>query len=110
MEVCIGEVHGKPVMLEVRDGIVSIDGVAEPIKNLDEAELRSFQETLDALPRSDEEGYAALVNARRAAFIASLLGRAVGDECVGRLTDILDHVHYDVLKYLGETGEEECRP
>lgn len=107
MEVCIGEVHGKPVMLEVRDGLVFIDGVPEPIKNLDEEELRDFQATLDALPRQDEEGHAALVNARRAAFIAALLGRAVGDDCVGRLTDILDHVHYEVLKYLGETGEEE---
>ncbi len=107
MEVCIGEVHGKPVMLELRDGIVFIDGVVEPIKNLDEDELRDFQATLDALPRHDEEGHAALVNARRAAFIAALLGRAVGDECVARLTDILDHVHYEVLKYLGETGEEE---
>lgn len=107
MKVCIGEVRGKPVMLEVSDGVVSIDGVAEPIKNLEEEELVHFQETLDALPRNDEAGYAALVNARRAAFIASLLGRAVGEECVGRLTDILDHVHYEVLKYLGETGEEQ---
>ena len=106
MEVCIGEVRGKPVMLEVRDGVVSIDGVAEPIKNLDEEELRQFQESLDALPKHDEEGYRALVNARRAAFLSSLLGRAVGDDCVGKLTDILDHVHYEVLKYLGETGEE----
>ena len=107
MEICIGEVRGKPVMLEVRDGVVAIDGEEQPIKNLDEAELASFQETLDALPKNDEAGYAALVNARRAAFLASLLGRAAGDECVARLTDILDHVHYEVLKYLGETGEEQ---
>lgn len=106
MEVCIGEMRGKPVMLEVRDGVVSIDGVAEPIKNLTEDDLKQFQESLDALPRDDAEGYRALVNARRAAFLSSLLGKAVGDECVGKLTDILDHVHYEVLKYLGETGEE----
>ena len=106
MEVCIGEVRGKPVMLEVRDGVVSIDGVAEPIKNLDEKDLKEFQESLDALPKDDAEGHRALVNARRAAFLSSLLGKAVGDECVGKLTDILDHVHYEVLKYLGETGEE----
>ncbi|MBD5646677.1 MAG: hypothetical protein HDQ89_03365 [Desulfovibrio sp.] len=106
MEVCIGEVRGKPVMLEVRDGVVSIDGVAEPIKNLTEDDLKQFQESLDALPRDDAEGNRALVNARRAAFLSSLLGKAVGDECVGKLTDILDHVHYEVLKYLGETGEE----
>ena len=106
MEVCIGEVRGKPVMLEVRDGVVSINGVAEPIKNLTEDDLKQFQESLDALPRDDVEGYRALVNARRAAFLSSLLGKAVGDECVGKLTDILDHVHYEVLKYLGETGEE----
>ena len=106
MEVCIGEVRGKPVMLEVRDGVVSIDGVAEPIKNLTEDDLKQFQESLDALPRDDAEGYRALVNARRAAFLSSLLGKAVGDECVGKLTDILDQVQYEVLKYLGETGEE----
>lgn len=53
-------------------------------------------------------GYDALVNAKRAAFIVELLGRAVGEECVSLLTHILDHVHYDVLEYLGETGENDA--
>ena len=64
-------------------------------------------DAIQAIPYSEDPGYEALVNARRAAFIAELLGRAVGDDCITLLTHILDHVHYDVLEYLGETGEEE---
>ena len=59
-----------------------------------------------AIPQGDDEaGYAALVNAKRAAFIVDMLGHAVGDECVNLLTHILDHVHYDVMEYLGETED-----
>lgn len=105
MEVCIGKVNNKPVMLEVRNGIVYIDGEAQPIKNLTEENLRAFQADLDSIPPSENEGHEALQNAIRAAFLAKLLGSAVGDECTARLTDILDHVHYNVLKYLGETEE-----
>ena len=57
---------------------------------------------------SADPGYEALVNSKRAAFIVTLIGSAVGEECVSRLTHILDHVHYDVLEYLGETGEEDA--
>lgn len=105
MQVCIAEMHGKPVMLEVKDGIAYLDGQAEPIKNLTEQELKDFQDKIDALPHSDDPGYPALVNAIRAAFIAQLLSKAVGDETIDTLTHVLDHVHYDVMKYLGETEE-----
>lgn len=106
MQVCLAKIHDKPVMLELRDGVAYIDGQAEPIKDLYEEDLQRFQSELDSVPRSDNEGYEALLNAIRAAFLARLLGYACGDDCVSRLTEILDHVHYDVLKYLGETGED----
>lgn len=102
MEVCLAKIHDKPVMLELKDGIVYIDGEAEPIKGVTDADLEAFQAELDGIPKSDDEGYEALLNAVRAAFLAKLLGKAVGDETISRLTHILDHVHYDVLKYLGE--------
>lgn len=106
MRACLGEIHGKPVILEVKDGGVWLNGQLEPIKNISEKDVRKFNAEIEALPKSDDPGYEALVNAVRAAFIAKLLGGAVGDDCIERLTHILDHVHYDVLKYLGETGEE----
>lgn len=107
MDVCIAHMHGKPVMLELRDGLVYIDGELQPIKHLDEARLAAFSKAVQDIPYSVDPGYAALVNAKRAAFLAELLGMAVGDECVSLLSHILDHVHYDVLAYLGETGGEE---
>ena len=92
--------------LELRDGIPHINGEAQPIKQLTEEKLAAFQQELDAIPQGDDEaGYAALVNAKRAAFIVDMLGHAVGDECVNLLTHILDHVHYDVMEYLGETED-----
>lgn len=107
MEVCIARMHGKDIMLELRNGIPHLDGEPQPIKNFDAQMLQEFSDALQAIPRTaDAEGYQALLNARRAAFLVELIGKAVGDECVSRLTHILDHVHYDVLEYLGETGEE----
>ena len=108
MKVCIAYMHGKPVMLELRDGVAYIDDEAQPIKNLDPETLQEFGASISAIPYSADQGYDALVNAKRAAFIVDLLARAVGDDCVSRLTHILDHVHYDVLEYLGETGEEDA--
>ena len=106
MQVCIAIMHGNPVLLELRDGIPHINGEAQPIKQLTEEKLAAFQQELDAIPQGDDEaGYAALVNAKRAAFIVDMLGHAVGDECVNLLTHILDHVHYDVMEYLGETED-----
>ena len=106
MEVCIAYVRGKPVMLALREGIVHLDGEPQPIKNLSVEQLQDFSEAIRAIPYSPDPGYDALLNAKRAAFIVDLLAGAVGEECVSRLTHILDHVHYDVLEYLGETGEE----
>lgn len=102
MEVCIAYMRGKPVMLALRDGVVYIDEELQPIKGLTEEELTDFSTAIGHIPYSPDEGYKALVNARRAAFLVTLLGRAVGDECVNKLTHILDSVHFDVLEYLGE--------
>lgn len=107
MEVCIAHLHGKAVMLGLRDGIVYLDDEPQPIKHLEEAELAAFSAAIQAIPYSPGPGYTALLNARRAAFVASLLGKAVGEECLDRLSHILDHLHYDVLEFLGETGEED---
>lgn len=106
MEACLGELHGKPVMLELRDGVVYINGEAQPIKNLTPEEIKEFNDEINALPKSPDPGYEALVNAVRASFLARLLGKAVGDDCINTISHILDHVHYDVQKYLGEVEEE----
>lgn len=106
MQVCIGELHGKPVMLGLENGIPMLDGEPMPIKNLAEKDLEIFRDEVEAIPKSDNPGYEALVNACRASFIANLLGKCVGDECVDKLTHILDHVHYEVQKYLGEVEED----
>lgn len=106
MEVCIAYMRGEPVMLSVKDGATYINNEIQPIKGLTEDELAEFSRAVSAIPYTTGPGYQALVNARRAAFIAGLLGRAVGDECVNRLTHILDFVHYDVLEFLGENGAD----
>lgn len=106
MKACLGKLHDKPVMIEVRDGVVYIDDEPEPIKNITEADIAAFQEDLDNVPESDNEGYEALLNAIRAGFLAKLLGNAVGDDTITRLTHILDSVHYDVLQYLGDDQSE----
>lgn len=105
MKVILAEMHGKPVPLEIKDGIVYLDEEAEPIKNITEKDLQQFQSELDALAPSNDPGYEALVNAVRADFLAKLLGGAVGDECVSKISHILDHVHYDVLKYLNDEDD-----
>lgn len=105
MEVCLAYVHGKAVMLELRDGLAYINGELQPLKYLEEAQLLAFSESIQAIPYSTDPGYQALVNAKRAAFLVELLGHAVGEDCVNLLSHILDHVHYDVLAYLGETED-----
>lgn len=42
MEVCIACMHGKPIMLELREGVVFLDNEPQPIKNLSEEELTAF--------------------------------------------------------------------
>ncbi len=106
MEVCVAYMRGKPVMFGLENGVASLDGEAIPVKGLEESALQEFSAAVAAIPYTvDEEGYKALVNAKRTAFLASLLGHAVGDDCVNKITHILDSVHYDVLVYLGEVED-----
>lgn len=106
MEVILANVRGKPVKLSIDEGVVSIGGVPQPIKNITNEDLQKFQKNLDSLPPTDDpEAAEALQNSLRAAFLSTLLGKAVGDECINLLTELLDNVHYDVLKYLGEVEE-----
>ncbi len=107
MEVCIAYMRGKPVMLKIHEDMVYIDDEIQPIANLTKAELEDFSKAIASIPYSlDQEGYQSMLNAKRAAFLATLLGRAVGDECIDKISGILDSVHYDVLRYLGEIEEE----
>jgi hypothetical protein len=110
MEVCIAEMRGKPVMFALHDGVVFLDGKPQPVKYVTEEEVEKFiasVASMASLSEKDAQGVQALLNAKRAAFVVSLLGRAVGDECVTELTRILDHLHYDVLLYLGEVEEPD---
>lgn len=107
MEVCIAHIRGKPVLLTLVDGIVTINGEIQPIKGLTTEHLTDFAQQVSAIPYTPDPGYTALVNARRAAFLAALLGRAVGDECITLVSHILDHVHMDVMEYLGEDISQE---
>jgi hypothetical protein len=107
MEVCIAHMHGKAVMLELREDILYLDKEPQPIKHVTEEMLQDFSASIQAIPYSTDAGYKALLNAKRAAFIVELLGRAVGDECINRLSHILDHVHYDVVEYLEAPDGEE---
>ncbi len=103
MEVCIAYMRGAPVMLRIEDGLVYIDDEQQPIVGLSIEDLENFSKSIASIPFGpDYEGYQALVNAKRAAFLATLLGRAAGDECVDKISKILDSVHFDVLEYLGE--------
>ena len=106
MEATLCEINGKPRKIAVKDGAVYLDGEAIPVKNIGEEDVRQYAEALKALPENDPEGRAVLKSALSAEFLVKLIGNAVGDDCVNRLTRLLDHVHYDVLKYLGDAGEE----
>ena len=50
MEVCIANMHGKAVMLELREGVVFLDNEPQPIKNVTEEELAAFSEAVRAIP------------------------------------------------------------
>lgn len=105
MEVCIAYMREQAVMLSIEDGIISLNGEPQPIKGIVEQDFQDFANAVNAIPYTPGPGYQALVNARRAAFLAHLVGRAVGEECIDRLSHILDSVHYDVLEYLGESPD-----
>ena len=107
MEICLAWLHGRPVMLGLEQGMVSLDGEPMPIKNVTAEELDAFSAEIRAIPFSVDPGYQALLNAKRAELVVSLIGRAVGEDCVNRLSHILDHLHFDVLSYLGELPEED---
>jgi hypothetical protein len=101
MEVCIATMRDRDIMLGIRDGLVLLDGEIMPIKHLTVEELEKFRDEVAAVPQDMEpEGRQALINAKRASFIAGLLGKAVGDDCISELTHILDYVHWDVQQYL----------
>lgn len=102
MRIILAEINNKPVILELQGDRVLVDGVEEPIKNLTQAELEGFQTEIANLPEEDPEARTALANAIRAAFLAKLLGKAVGDDCIDRISSLLDQVHFEVLRYLGD--------
>lgn len=105
MEVCVAYLREQAVMLSLHDGIVFIDGEAQPIKGITKEDLQTFSESVNAIPYSPGPGYRALVNAKRTVFLAKLLGHAVGEECTDKISHILDSVHYDVLEFLGENPD-----
>lgn len=104
MEVCIAYMRGKAVMLSIQEGVLFLDGEAQPIKGIGAGDLQEFADSVNAIPYSTGAGYSALVNSKRAAFLVKLLGHAVGDECTDKLSHILDYVHFDVLEFLGDTA------
>ncbi len=106
MDVCIAYMREKPVILSLNDSVVAIDGEVVAINGLTEGDLQAFAQSLASIEcGSNVEGYKAMLNAKRAAFIVNLLGLAVGDDCVSKITNILDSVHYEVLVYLGEVDD-----
>ncbi|MEG2172514.1 MAG: hypothetical protein RRY29_04575 [Desulfovibrionaceae bacterium] len=105
MEVCIAYMREQAVMLSIKDNIIFIDDEAQPIKGISQKDLQDFSDTVNAIPYSPGPGYQALVNAKRTAFLIKLLGHAVGEECMDKLSHILDSVHFDVLEFLGENPD-----
>ncbi len=107
MEICIAYMRGAPVILRLENNLVYIDDELQPMNGLTKEHLEDFSKSIASIPFGpDHEGYKALINAKRAAFLSTLLGYAVGDECVDKISHILDSVHYDVLEYLGEYEED----
>jgi len=104
MEVCIARVKDRDIMLKLEDRLVYIDGHIEHIRGLTHEILHGFAEELAAVPPADPPAYQARLNARRAAFLARLLGMAASEDSQDAITRLLDSVHYDVLEFLGETN------
>ncbi|MBQ7456122.1 MAG: hypothetical protein IJS54_00715 [Desulfovibrio sp.] len=102
MEVCLASIMDHDYLLELRDGQVFIDGELQPIKYVTNEELEAFDQAIKAIPVSDDPGYHALLCAKQTQFLVSLLGRAVGEECVDMLTHLLDHLHSHILHYLDD--------
>ncbi|MCL2123557.1 MAG: hypothetical protein FWH34_05655 [Desulfovibrionaceae bacterium] len=102
MEVCIAQVNGREIMLKLEGRLVYIDGQIEHIRGLTDEILHDFAGELASVPFEEHPGYQARLNARRAAFLARLLGLAASEDSQDVLTRLLDSVHYDVLVFLGE--------
>jgi uncharacterized protein (DUF1330 family) len=106
MEVCIARIRDRDILLKLEGRLVYIDGQIEHIRGLTDEILREFTEELAAVPFVDHPGYEARLNARRAAFLARLLGMAASEDSQDVVTRLLDHVHYEVLAFLGEADAD----
>ena len=102
MEVCIAQVKGRKIMLKLEGRLVYIDGQIEHIRGLTDEILRDFAAELAAVPFEEDPACQARLNARRAAFLAKLLGMAASEDSQDAVSRLLDSVHYDVLVFLGE--------
>ena len=102
MEVCIARIKGREIMLKLEAQRVYIDGQIEHIRGVTDEILHDFAAELAAVPFEEHPGYQARLNARRAAFLAKLLGMAASEDSQDVVTRLLDSVHYDVLAFLGE--------
>jgi len=102
MEVCIAQIKGREIMLKLEGQLVYIDGQIEYIHGLTDEILHDFVAELAAVPFEEHPGYQARLNARRAAFLAALLGMAASEDSQNVVSRLLGSVHYDVLVFLGE--------
>lgn len=106
MEVRVACVKGRDIMLRLEPPLVYLDNQVEHIKGLNEEDLRAFAADIAAVPVEDHPGYHARLNARRAVFLARLLGMAASEDSQDVILHLLDSVHYDVLEFLGETNND----
>ena len=105
MEVCIARIKNRDILLKLEGQLVYIDGQVEHIRGLTHAILRDFAAELAAVPVEDHPGFQARLNARRAAFLSRLLGMAASEDSQDVVSRLLDHVHYEVLEFLGEVDD-----
>ena len=103
MEVCIARIRDRDILLKLEGQLVYIDGQIEHIRGLTHEMLRDFAAESAAVPVTEDAGYQARLNARRAAFLARLLGMAASEDSQDIISRLLDSVHYDVLEFLGES-------
>lgn len=93
-------------MLCLKDGMVHVNEVIQPIKGLSQEEIDAFAVELAQAPEGDEQGREAWRHACRIQFVLRLLERAFGDECVEYLELVLGNLHWRVLQYLGEAEDD----
>lgn len=105
MSVIIGYLNGEPQELTLVNGMVHINGVIQPIKNVTEAEIEEFAALLASAPEGDEESREIWRHTRRIQFLVHLMSRTFGDECTNLLEMLIGNMHYRVLEYLGETDD-----